>query len=82
MNLRTRQAETNYLEARYHLSHVHAVERTRLSCHECGKEVDYVMEFECGFTALRLCVDCLYEAYSTLRHAAYENARSSPASGV
>lgn len=72
MNRRTRQAETDHLEQRFRLSHNHAVERTTLTCHECGNEVDYAMEFVRGATVLRLCVACLYIAYSDLIRAPYE----------
>lgn len=72
MNRRTRQTETDHLEQRFHLDHDHAVERTTLTCHECGKEMDYVMEFAHGATVLRLCVRCLYNAYSDLIRAPYE----------
>lgn len=49
-----------------------------LRCDECGKVVERVIEFnytgESMYGDARLCVDCLYEAYSTLVRSAYEKA--------
>lgn len=44
-----------------------------MTCDECGKDVDMLAIFNAqSVEPMALCVNCLYEAYSGLRHAAYE----------